>query len=147
MKISRFYSCSKNLPSRGFGRLILVIILAALSTYQLTLVNSYADLDKDHDPYRQQLIHPKGKRLRLAIPDFEMLAGDSRFSALKRALPELVAVGLIENRMVKYVDRGFFWRNAIKKMQTSELQKNTALIFKEEFLAGTQEGRMACDIA
>jgi len=111
-----------------------VIILAALSTYQLTLVNSYADLDKDHDPYRQQLIHPKGKRLRLAIPDFEMLAGDSRFSALKRALPELVAVGLIENRMVKYVDRGFFWRNAIKKMQTSELQKNTALIFKEEFL-------------
>lgn len=124
----------KNRTFKSLVYFCLAFIIALFTNNSMFPMNSYAASSPKTDVYGQKQISALGKPLRLAIPDFEILAGESRFDILQRALPELVAIGLIENPMVKYVDRGRFWANVTKKIKVDEFQNNIALIFKEEFL-------------
>lgn len=128
------YVCKNRFFFRALGRSIIMYLFVTLLFSLYPFANCYAGVDLNSNQQQQPLTPFTNNQLRLAIPDFKMVAGENRYLVLERALPELVAVGLIENSMVKYVDRPSFWENAIKRMQISEIQKNTDLIYKEEFL-------------
>jgi hypothetical protein len=88
------------------GVSILVILLLS---YSLFPGICSAESPERPNVYRQEKKDTPTKVLRMAIPDFKKEGGDPRYDFLERALPELLAVGLIENEKVEYVDRGEFW--------------------------------------
>ena len=87
-------------------------------------------------------IEPKEKislkpvTLRLVIKDFIMISGDRKFINLQNSLPELIALGLIENESVKYVTHEELLLEAARKYPSAALQKKryTDLMFDSDIL-------------
>ena len=117
----------------GYLKKIIAIILAIFLTYSLSSGICLAQPSKITSLSNQKQ-KDKPAKFGLAIPDFTMLGGVTRYDIFKRALPELIVVGLIENEMVKYVPRWEFWRRATRKFAPDQLQKNPAMIFNDEIL-------------
>ncbi len=85
---------------------------------------------KTHAREREEINRP----IKLTIPNFEKMGGDKRFDFLSHSLPELLAVSLITNDKVQYVNQDHFWQLAAKKYSREQLQTNRNLIFSEDFL-------------
>ena len=53
---------------------------------------------------KSQITHTKkNKTYRIAITDFQLLGGDDRYALLKRSLPDLLAVSLIQNKNFEFL--------------------------------------------
>jgi len=131
MLMSKWYVTSEKILYAGITKynitvvLILYLIVASLNW------NTYAS-NLRTEPNG---IHRSSKVLRLAIADFEKIGGLSKYGVLKRSLSEAVAVGLVENEGIQYVDRGKFWTVAME-MDTpiNLLRKNPDMLYAEEIL-------------
>jgi tetratricopeptide (TPR) repeat protein len=75
------------------------------------------------------------RTLKLAITNFKKIGGTDRYNILLRAMPELLALNLIENRKINYVERGVFWKTAMQlNYLPQQLQENPDLIFENNIL-------------
>ena len=77
--------------------------------------------------------------VRLAIPNFEKIGGDARYDIIGRSMPELLAVSLIDNDRIEYINHSRFWRFMRTEMSDSPIWLNPEgidpnLIFNESAL-------------
>lgn len=73
-------------------------------------------------------------KIRLAIPVFIKRYGNNRYDVLQRALPEIVAAGLIENDNVIYVGHDQFWKTVSMKQNIERYRRDPDRIFDDEIL-------------
>lgn len=80
----------------------------------------------------QEQFSSRSEYLRLAIPDFKKIGGDPLYDLLKHSLPEMLAVSLIANDRVEYVNREEFQRVADKMFPLEHIQRNPDIIFESK---------------
>lgn len=77
---------------------------------------------------------PTAQKLTFAVADFEQAGGTPRFHPLGRAIPAAIAMGIVADERVSYVDRGALWQAAIELLPFDDLQRNPDLVFSAKVL-------------
>ena len=105
-----------------------------VALFLLFVLGICAERSQANELYQNQMKMNKPAPLRLAIPTFNKTGGDSRYDILARSMPEIIAIRLLDNDRVQYIDHSLFWKIAAKRYSLEQLELDPNLIFRDEIL-------------
>ncbi len=104
---------------------MILVAVQAVFCFETDSTTILEDEREANTPYRPLL---------LAIPNFRKEIGDTRYEALRRSFPEVLAIGTINIKHVLYVGHDQFWRLSNTFYSPKDLRLNPDIIFSEEML-------------
>ena len=119
MKIN-FGIFNQNYPFKPEKAILTTFVLAFLLSL-CGVCFSAQPITSATEPKEKESLRPP--RFRLVIKDFVMTGGDKKFNVLQGSLPELIALGLLDNESVEYISHEELLLAAAKKYPSEPLQK------------------------
>jgi tetratricopeptide (TPR) repeat protein len=121
--------CGRFIAFRFLVTSILTIILT------LSLFLNYSVAQKAEENYSDtHNLSTNHIVYRLAIPPFKSDNIGHKYDFLERSFPEVVAIGLISNDLIQYVDHKYFWDAAMKVYPVDIIRNEKDKIFEERIL-------------